>query len=400
MYKEELEKRNCVLSFETEEEFAKFLVYMTDKDIWIREMSCRISFAPLVKGTDLRSILGPGTIYSSQDVLDDISATGGIVMRRSCNTSSSEYGPVNLDFAELTLDERAGAKCKLVGTYAANKLFDRYASIVTEGFKFFNNSIIYLVRGGWILAVHSGKYKVFPQQDAFLIAAAHMKKSHPESEFLKAEYTHDRTVASYKVCSCDSDFMKAYGEAWKKAGLPASMLENTYPVLNFSTSDTGRYPIAVTPVLKMTGKKGAASGTFPLGTSLEMKHNSKASPDKLVENAKYAFSNLKEGIMTLQEMLEIELKYPNAVFVKTASIIGITAKAKGVIKEVYMDFKDDFYYADKVTAFDVYKKICEIQLYKSFKDLSEGTKMQILEALYRMLQIDWNKIDHAGAEEI
>ena len=61
---------------------------------------------------------------------------------------------------------------------------------------------------------------------------------------------------------------------------------------------------------------------------------------------------------------------------------------------------DDFYDADKVTAFDVYKKICEIQLYKSFKDLAEGTKMQILEALYRMLQIDWTKIDHPGAEEI
>ena len=400
MYKKELEKRDCYLSFKDEDEFAEFLIYMNKKDFWLRELSCRISFKPLEKGMDPKILAGPGVFYSTEEVLEDVSRTGGVIMQRSCNTSSSEFGAVNLDVAQLTLDERAGAKCKLVGTYASRGLFDRYACIVSEGFKFFNSTVVYLVRGGWILAVHSGKYKIFPQQDIFLIAADYMQRKHPESKLLKAEYTHDRTFASYKVCSTQSEFMKSYSQAWEKAGLPMSILENTYPVLNFSTSDTGRYPVSVTPVLKMEGRKGAATGLFPLGTSLEMKHNSKACAEKLIENANLAFSNLKEGLLTLQEMLEIELNHPNAVFVKTASIIGITSKAKGVIKEVYMDFKDDFYDADKVTAFDVYKKICEIQLYKSFKDLAEGTKMQILEALYRMLQIDWKKIDHPGAEEI
>ena len=378
MFKKELEKRDCYLSFKDENEFAEFVMYMNKKDIWLRDLSCRLSLKHVDKGVDPRTIAGPGVFYSSQEVLDEISRTGGVMMQRSCNTSSSEFGAVNLDNAQLTLDERAGAKCKLVSTYASRGRYDRYACIISEGFKFFNASVIYLIRGGWILAVHSGKYKIFPQEDVFLLAADHMRRNHPQSKMLYAEYTHDRTIASYQVCSTQSEFMKSYSEAWKKAGLPEAILENTYPVLNFSTSDTGRYPVAVTPVLKIEGRRGADTGCFPLGTSLEMKHNSKASAAAFVENANLAFANLKEGLVTLQEMLEIELNHPNAVFVKTASIIGITSKAKAVIKEVYMDFKDDYYDADKVTAFDVYKKICEIQLYKSFKSLAEGTKMQIL----------------------
>ena len=110
MYKKELEKRDCYLSFKDEDEFAEFLMYMNKKDFWLRDLSCRISFKPLEKGMDPKSLAGPGVFYSTEEVLEDVSRTGGVIMQRSCNTSSSEFGVVNLDVAQLTLDERAGAK--------------------------------------------------------------------------------------------------------------------------------------------------------------------------------------------------------------------------------------------------------------------------------------------------
>lgn len=388
MFEREIE-RDTALNFFDETKFQQLLDDLNDQSFWMPVKAAFLQLVAYKSGTSLSPM--SGFLYTSKEVLDEMSLTDGLYLL----VEGSIRIPINLETAPFTMDDRAGARCKLLSDLFNSQDYEKYAMFLNEGFSTYGNMMVkILVRGGRVHAIHTNKYVDLEQKAYYKIAKNFMSHNFPTSRFISAGYTAERTAFEYSVCESRDAFFSAYAEAWVKAGLPEPMLRKSYPMLSFSTGDTGKQAICISPKLKI------GSGSFPLGTELSIKHASSAKEDVIVEKCSQAFSEMQEGLNTIEDMLKIELIHPYAVFVKAAVETGIVGKAKAAIAAVLDNFKD-FYIqgTDSVTAFNVYYEICQIENYSEFEQLSGATKLQVLEALSRLIKLDWRKMDVTGREE-
>lgn len=389
MFEREIEKNLTVIDFRDKLDFDTFVEDLEDNTQWLEEKAgnLQVKYAKAASGV---------TLYGVWDLTSPLAksafeGTGGYYLEIS--GANTRRIPINAETAPFTIDDRAGVRSKLLADYFGKGHPEAYTGLVNDGLHFYNETIKILVRGGQVHAMHTKKYCTMPQKEIFEIAESLMTK-YPSGDFVSGQFATERTYAKYEVCDNEDTFFERYSKAWIDAGLPEKMLEQSRPVLTFSTGDTGKYPVAITPQLQI------GSAVFPLGTTITVKHTKSLTAKQVEESATLAFSNLQKGLTSVEEMLQIQLKHPYAVFVKAASKTGITTKAKGAITAVLENFKDNFIQdVDDITAFDVYYSICEIQHYDEYSELKSATKLQVMEALNRLIQIDWEAIDLAGREE-
>lgn len=390
MFEKEIDNLKS-LEFDNEADFNQFLQELTPKTAWLVQAASFMEVVAVEPGAYHISSLG-GWDYSTPDQVDKLCRNGGIylVIKRNPDIRI----PINIATCPFTLDDRCGAKSKLLADLLGSRNFERYADFINTGFDFYaKQTLKVLVRGGSVLAMHTIKYFDFNQQ-LFFENANDFMKVFPSSCFVKAGYDVERTYARYRVCNSADPFMEKYAQAWAKAGLPQPLLKKSYPMLEFVTGDTGKQTLTIIPYLQIGRDK------FPLGTELSLKHSSKATASAVKEKANAAFAAMQKGLISVEEMIKTELHNPYAVFVRAGLETGIPSKAKVAITAVLNNFKD--YYrqgVDKVTAFDVYYEMCQIEHFAEFEELSSGTKMQVLEGLNRLVNLNWAKIDVAGREE-
>lgn len=390
MFEREI-RDNTALDFDKETRFEEFALDLNNESAWLSEKLSQLEVVPVEAG---ETLLLSDFIYTESGIVSELEDNGGLYL--NINASSGGFKvPILIDIASFTLDDRAGARCKLVSDYLNNGMIKEYAKALNAGFRMYSgNSVKILVRGGKVHAIHTNKYKILPLHLLFSTAKEYMRNNFPTSSFRAAGHSVERSFFDFSVCKSTDTFFAAYVDAWIKAGLPEGILKQSYPLLTFSTGDTGKETICITPKLKIQ------QGYFPLGTSFSIKHASSATEVRFKEQCEKAYSKMQEGLTSIEDMLKIELAHPYAVFVRAATQTGIVTKAKASISAVLNNFKD-FYDADVdvITAFDVYYNICSIENFPEFEQLNPATKFQVLESLYRLLQIDWKKIDVSGKEE-
>ena len=389
MFEKDIE-RDTALNFTKEAEFTKFTEELNAQSSWFTGYrASELEVVPVKSGS--AALPKSEFVYSSAETVNEMADKGGLYLKIGGGIKI----PINLSTAPFTMDDRAGARCKLVSDLFNMQSYEKYAEILNEGFTTYGSMAVkMLMRGGRIHAIHTNKYVDLSQNEFRRIVQTYMNTNFPTSSFISAGYTAERTYFDYAVCQSRDSFFSAYAEAWIKAGLPEPMLKKSYPILSFSTGDTGKQAICITPKLRI------GNGNFPLGTELSIKHASSAREDIIVQKCTQVFSEMQEGLNTIEDMLKIELVHPYAVFVRAAMETGIVGKAKAAISAVLDNFKD-FYIqgTDTVTAFNVYYEMCQIENYGEFEQLSAATKLQVLEALNRLIKLNWRKLDVSGREE-
>lgn len=392
MFEKLLEEVTGAMSTTKKADFDAFNDEIDKATTWLtcRNTNLELKYMPRKAG---ETTALTGWCYSSVDVLSKFEETGGLYLVIGIDEPQPIRIPVNATTTPFTMDDRAGVRSKLLADFFNKGLTEDYVELINRGFQFYNDKVKILVRGGYVQAIHTGKYYTFSHEDLFGIADKHMK-NYAGSKFIKASYTNERTTADYAVCGSKDTFFAKYADAWKTAGLPEKLLNMSFPVLTFSTGDTGKFPVSITPKLFI------GDGVFPLGTALSIKHTSSLTPTALEEKAKLAFANLQEGLISIEDMIKLQLCHPYAVFVKAATKVGITAKAKAAISVVLENFKDNYVQGvDDITAFDIYYSICEMIHFREFQELSDPTKLQVMESFNRLLQIRWKELDFSGREE-
>ena len=373
----------------TKDEFKELLSELDQESSWREVYRPEISIAYHSKGDELA--LGDW-LYSDEDTLKKFKEDGGFYLKLNSIYVKGNI-PILIDSCAFTMDDRAGAKSRLLSDYLEEGYTEEYASLINEGLKFYQGKIKMLIRGGKLIAMHSEKYHDFSQGALFTLAENHMK-AYAESHFLGATYTLEKTTADYAVCGSGDDFFKSYSDAWKHAGMPELMLRECYPVLSFATGDTGKCQVTITPKLYL------GSSILPLGSELSIKHTSKLTEENFTEKARLSFASMTEGLSSIEDMIGTKLLHPYAVFVKAATRAGITSKAKTAITRCLETFKDMYDPdTDRISAFDVYYSICEMVHLEEFDLLSGSTKLQVEESLNRLLQIDYRALDYPGREE-
>ena len=387
-YEVELQKQNTTLSFKKQQDFTDFQKVLTKNTIWqdVDSSMCIEKAFP-----------GKAALYdcaSTKDQWDANNIAGGLTVDFT-GLYKGIHGSaiVNHFTSPLSLLERGGIKCKLASEYESNDL-DSYAKLINQGISYFGKNLRILIRGGQLMATHTTKYNSLPQETIFDAAKDYMQGHFPSGKFIDAVYTPDVTEATYSICNGNDAFLKEYADDWVDAGLPKGLLDKTYPVLIFSTSDTGRYPLAIKPRLYI-GK-----AQYPLGTDVEVKHTGRALLNEMNSYADQAYSKINQGISSVRDMLTHEINHPYAAFVKVSSKVGLTKKIKTCMQEALANFKDEFDPCTRVTAFNIFKAICDVQLYGSFQITSPLTQMACKECIYRIYSINWDEVDKAGIEEI
>ena len=298
-------------------------------------------------------------------------------------------GVLNSLTAPLSLSERAGAKCVLTQKLIEQKSL-MAGDILTVGMAMLDAKPVILLRGGRVTAVHSARYRQISQKKSLETVAKAMEERFPEGKFLGGAFDPNTTEFSYSVCDGNGEFLKAYKEAWTRSGMPEEMLLKTFPVIIFSTSDTGLMSFTARPVLKIGGI------TFPLGEPVRIKHVSRDGEKETEHIIDRCFSLMQTSIEKVVELHDIRLLHPFAVFVRACDLSGLTGKAKSLLKDA-LHFMKYTYNEEDVSAFQVYSEICGIQ-YGGFSSFSPASRIQILECLNRLLTLNWKELDRFGPE--
>lgn len=387
-YEVELQKQNTTLNFKKQQDFADFQKVLTSNTIW-QDVTPSMTIEKAHYGkTPLFTCASTDAQWDANNL-----AEGLVVNFTGLYKGIQGSAVVNHLTSPLSLLERGGIKCKLASEYEGKDL-NAYASLVNQGISYFGKNLRILIRGGQLMAAHTTKYNSLSQEIIFDAAKDYMQLHFPEGKFLDAVYTPDITDATYSICNGNDAFLKEYANDWIDAGLPKGLLDKTYPVLIFSTSDTGRYPLSIKPRLYI-GK-----AQYPLGTDVEVKHTGRALINEMNSYADQAYTKINQGINSVRDMLTHEINHPYATFVKVSSKVGLTKKIKTCMQEALANFKDEFDPSSKVTAFNIFKAICDVQLYGTFQIASPLTQMACKECIYRIYSINWDEVDKAGIEEI
>lgn len=388
MYESILEKATpSTLEFGNRVEFFEFLDELEENTTWIKADYNNFKLVALDG-----SSTPEGTLISTTDQWETACRRKEVAVVFK-DGEETKTAVLNMFTASLSTNERANAKCKLTcALFGLSSEREEYVHIINKGLEFYKAKAQLLLRGKQIMAIHSNRYNTLSQKTMFEEAFNQMVATFPKCKVIKSSFEHELTRLEVAICDGNGEFMESYAEIWKKTGESPKVLESTYPLILFSTSDTGRYTFATRPVLRI-GKS-----LYPLGSELKMKHNGEANAANIKQNIDLCFAEMKESITKIEKMQSLTLIHPFAAFVRACNKVGITEKFKGLLSQEFESFKELYEDDDSITALTVYRYIVDIQTRTEFAQLAPSTQLQILEGFSRLIQLDWADLDRAGAE--
>lgn len=250
-----------------------------------------------------------------------------------------------------------------------------------------------LVRYGVVIAAHSKKYCCINQEAAFNKAKEIIEAEFPDGYFVSGEYTTDVTEALYILEGSDGDILKAYKNAWLAAGLATDILDKASVAVSIQIGDTGKQALEAIPYLLISRDR------YPLSFPVKVKHNKGASEEDLKKTLPMAFAAAKSGANDIAKLVELQINHPCETFVRACKEVGLTQLTKRALTILLEEFATEKVYIPDTTGFEIYEKICEIEKTASFKKLTPKSKMKVIEALYRLLKLDWESLDTLGPKE-
>lgn len=242
-----------------------------------------------------------------------------------------------------------------------------------------------LLRGGKIMAVHSGRYIPISQNSIFCSFMNYMKDEFKTGGFLSTSYRHEKTQITYHAANINDPLMAPFKEAALKfGGLSLSSIASDKVLVKLITGDLGQTATKVYPVLQ------EGSREFFIGSPLALPHRDSTTLDDIKEAYPQILATLQDGIDNLKRLLEVRIKHPVNCALNVAIKFGLPKKAVNDIRH-YFDAMDD-----NVTAYEIYFTLAEILHEPRFKEYSAERQLDVHEAFSRIILIkNWEKYDTA-----
>lgn len=242
------------------------------------------------------------------------------------------------------------------------------------------------VRGGKVIVAGSDQYNFISQNAVLSAVAKHLEDQHPGAwHFVDGFYTHTLTCADFKI---DDALSPAYVAAWKKAGLPQSLLDMSCVTFSVMTDDIAG--CAAKAIIKM--KVGKTD--FLLGNPIEVQHrNGYGGIEAFIDKLSKADISIKEELDALANLMTVNLLHPANAGIMALKKAGMPIISKKACKELI----DDMMFGSTETAYIVYLFLHGFVSTSYGAKLSEERKLRAITALRSLLKEDWKKLDVPSA---
>lgn len=242
------------------------------------------------------------------------------------------------------------------------------------------------VRGGKVLGVGSEQYESISQSEMMKAVTDWLEDRHPGAwHFVDGFYTHTLTSADFKI---DDALSPAYVAAWRKAGLPQSLLEKSNITIRVMTDDTAG--CAAKAIIKMN-----VGGTdFLLGNPVEIQHRAGyGGIESFTTELNKADISIKDELDSLANLMGINLLHPVNAGIKALKKAKIDKLSKKACKELV----DDMLFGSTESAYIVYLFLHGIVGTPNGAKLSDERKLRVITSLRTLLKEDWKKLDVPSA---
>jgi hypothetical protein len=242
------------------------------------------------------------------------------------------------------------------------------------------------VRAGKIINFGSEQYEGMSQSEQITAVAEWLDDRHPNAwKFLGGYYTHELTEARFEVLDAISPGYKA---AWKKTGLPQSLLDQSHITVKVLTDDTAG--CAAKAIIGMN-----VGGTnFLLGNPIEIQHRAGyGGIESFTKELDKADISIKDELDALASLMGINLLHP-----ANAGIMALKrAKIDKITKKACKELIEDMFFGSTESAYIVYLFLHGITSTPNGAKLSEERKLRVITALRTLLKEDWKKLDVPSA---
>ena len=245
------------------------------------------------------------------------------------------------------------------------------------------------IRGGKLLSLGSEQYVFIEQSDMIKAVEERIETRHPGAiEFLGATYTHQITEVRYGI----NDAISAtYKNAWRKSGLPETLLDQSKVYVRVYTSDTG--DCAAKAIYEMD----VAGTRFLLGHPVEVVHrNGHGGIESFIDALEKVDTSIEQEMKALADLMGVTLMHPCGAVVKALKKAKIDKISKKACKELI----ENMFFGVTESAYLVYMFLHGVLDTSYGSALSDERKLRIITALNGLLYEDWSKLDVETEAEI
>lgn len=242
------------------------------------------------------------------------------------------------------------------------------------------------IRGGKILGLGSKQYEIIDQEQLLKVITDWLDDRHPgKYTFREGYYTHQLTYAKFDI---DDAISPTYVSAWKKAGLPQSLLDQSHISVTLMTDDTAE--CAAKALIEM-----AIAGTrFILGNPIEVIHRSGyGGIDGFKKEMEKVDMSIRTELDALSDLMGVTLVHPEQATIMALKKAGIPKISKKACKELI----DDLLFGGTESAYIVYLNLHGILDTSIGRALSDERRLRIVLALRGLLKEDWSRFDVPSA---
>ena len=390
MYGEQLNKKSPSILVKTEEDF--------------RTLMNEVDAATVISEDDPQSVVIISDVDNEKklfQITNDNAENGDLVLI----TKGQAWQPV-IPSAIDSITARADLTCRLIA-----ELFNRKKK--EEGVNLLNRGLLLkaelkkelstekgkelpscqiVKRSGWVIGAMSNQWTHLPQSELAEVVLSEIRASFPDAEFVSATYTHELTEFWVSLGNHQSEIMKQYRNGWVASGLPEEALENVKPLIRVATSDTGQSGVVVTPILQDRKYNRV------LGERLSTKHAGKNSLEDVKKDLGQAFAKAQESLEKVAQLMATPIQNPTAVMVRAleAGKRSLWSLSHEACVDVLEHFTNLYRGATGITAYDIYSCIGEMEYCDKVTNLKQNSAIQIVEAIYRLINLDWAKLDAPG----
>lgn len=251
-----------------------------------------------------------------------------------------------------------------------------------------------VTRGGWVIGAMSNQWAHIPQKELAETCLREIRNSFPDAKFESVLYTHEFTEFWVSLGDHSSDIMKKYRNGWIASGYDEKDLENVKPLIRICTSDTGQSGVVVTPILQNR------RFNHVLGERLATKHAGKNSMEDVIKDLHQSFAKAQESLDKVATLMSTPIYNPVPVMVRALEYgkKSLWSMSHGACEDILEDFAFMYRGVPGVSAYDIYAAISEMEYCDKVKNLKQNAAIQIVEAIYRLIDIDWKALDCPGKE--
>lgn len=202
-----------------------------------------------------------------------------------------------------------------------------------EGLLIFNN--------GKVEAILGRKYNLIPAEDLMEAAASYFACEKP-AKFVKGNYTHSYTSATWQLGEC-------------KVEIPfdAASRDLTYEQsVCISTSDNGRKAITISPQMRLTDDRYGLNYCMPL----KLEHNGNTSLEEFEKSLRLIDKRFQDSGECIRKLVETVLDHPATALLAMLKFLKIPAKYGAPVFEN----RKIIWGERPQTAYDVYSSLSEV----------------------------------------